>query len=277
MTLPETASTYLNSLLSCYTPSSTYFDAARDHRSSIEVRLDIWLGVKEMFETGSLRHGTGVSGWSDADYLVSLKGERPTSTTALNNVKSALADRFKTTTIKIRRPAVVCEFAKGTETVEVVPAFAAESGYWIADPAGGWMKTHPKNHNAYVNEVNKKHSGGAKKLARLAKTWKYERSVPVSSCYLEMRAAKYADDKTSWYLPIDLHSYLSWLHNIELAAMNDPTGLGSRFTAYSSDANKNDALSKLGTAVTRARKARDFDKAERHGEAIAQYKLLFDQ
>lgn len=233
--------------------------------------------MKEMFETGSLRHGTGVSGWSDADYLVSLKGEKPASTTALNNVKSALADRFKTTAIKIRRPAVVCEFASGTETVEVVPAFTAESGYWIADPTGGWMKTHPKDHNAYVNEVNKKHSGAAKKLARLAKIWKYERSVPASSCYLEMRAAKYADGEKSWYLPIDLHRYLSWLHNINLAAMNDPTGLGSRFTACSSDSNRNDALSKLGTAVTRARKAREFADAQRHSEAITQYKLLFNQ
>lgn len=230
-----------------------------------------------MFETGSLRHGTGVAYWSDADYLVSLKGNQPTSTTSLNNVKSALADRFPSTTVKIRRPAVVCEFASGKETVEIVPAFTADSGYWIPDPTGGWMKTHPKDHNSYVNEVNKKHSGGAKKLARLAKVWKYKRIVPISSCYLEMRAAKYTDGETTWYMPIDLHRYLSWLQDLTLAAMNDPTGLGSRFTAYSSDSNKSDALSKLGTAVTRARKAQECDHKEQHSEAIAQYKLLFDQ
>lgn len=275
--MTETASAYLNRVLSIYTPSSTYFDAARSHRSSIETRLDRHLGVKEMFETGSLRHGTGVAYWSDADYLVSLKGERPTPTTALNNVKSALADRFPATVVKVRRPAVVCEFAAGTETVEVVPAFTADSGYWIADPTGGWMKTHPKHHNSYVNEVNKKHSGGAKKLARLAKVWKYERSVPVSSCYLEMRAAKYADGETTWVMPIDLHGYLTWLQNLALASMNDPTGLGSRFTACSSDSNKSDALSKLGTAVTRARKAREYDANNQHTEAISEYKLLFNQ
>ena len=97
--------------------------------------------------------GTGVAHWSDADYLVVLKGERPTSTTTLNNVKSALADRFPSTVVKIRRPAAVCEFAGGKETVEVVPAFTADSGYWIPDPSGGWMKTHPKDHNNYVNQV----------------------------------------------------------------------------------------------------------------------------
>jgi hypothetical protein len=230
-----------------------------------------------MFETGSLRHGTGVAYWSDADYLVSLKGERPSSTTALNNVKAALADRFPSTVVKVRRPAVVCDFAGGQETVEVVPAFTGDTGYWIPDPTGDWMKTHPKQHNEYVNNVNKKHSGGAKKLTRLAKVWKYKRAVPISSCYLEMRAAKYADGESSWYLPIELHRYLAWLQSIELAAMNDPTGLGSRFTAYSSDSKRDDALSKLDTAVTRARKAQDFDHDDKHTEAVAQYKLLFDQ
>lgn len=275
--MSQSASSYLNEILSRYTPSSTYFDSSRKHRGAIEARLDLWLGVKEMFETGSLKHGTGVAYWSDADYLVVLKGERPTSTTALNNVKEALADRFKSTTVKIRRPAVVCEFNSAQETVEVVPAFTADSGYWIPDPAGDWMRTHPKDHNQYVNDVNKKHSGGAKKLARLAKVWKYKRNVRVSSCYLEMRAAKYADGEESWYLPIELHRYLSWLQQIGLAAMNDPTGLGSRFAAYSSESMRIDSLSKLDTAVTRASKARDFDLEGKNEDAVAQYELLFNQ
>lgn len=274
-----TANAYLNGLLAKYTPSSTYFDAARSHRSAIETRLDNDFGVKEMFETGSLKRGTGVWLYSDADYIVVLKGEKPaTGTSALTKAKASLADRFKSTEVKVRTPAVVCEFADANETVEVVPAYAAYSGYWIPDPTtGGWMKTFPKAHNTYVNDVNKKHSGGAKKLARLAKVWKYKRSVPVSSCYLEMRAAKYADDQSSWWMPIDLHEYLKRLQTIALAAMNDPTGLGSRFTACSSDSNCQDALSKLKRAVSRAAKARHHDNNDDDTEAIAQLKLLFNQ
>ncbi len=139
------------------------------------------------------------------------------------------------------------------------------------------MKTQPKDHNAYVNEVNKKHSGGAKKLARLAKVWKYKRLVPVSSCYLEMRAAKYADDESSWFMPVDLHEYLKHLQTIELAAMNDPTGLGSRFTACSSESTREDALSKLATAVSRAARARQHNKNDEDADAVAQLKLLFNQ
>lgn len=277
--MTQTTTQYLDSLLTSYTPPSTYFDQARTHRAGIESRLDGWLGVKEMFETGSLKHGTGVRFYSDVDYIVSLKGARPTSTTSLNNVRTALKDKYLNTTVRVARPAVVCEFAGGNETVEVVPAFdAIGGGYWIPDPkTGEWMKTHPKDHNSYVNNANKKHSGAAKKLARLAKTWKYKRNVPISSCYLEMRAAKYANDQSSWILPIDLYYFLSHLHALDLAAMNDPTGLGSRFNAYSSDSAKQDALSKLDTAVSRALKAKDHYLASKHAEAIAQWKLVFNQ
>lgn len=138
------------------------------------------------------------------------------------------------------------------------------------------MKTFPTNHNEYVNDVNKKHDGAAKKLARQMKIWKYRRAVPVSSCYLEMRAAKHLDGESA-YLPVmDLHLALKKILDADLAAMNDPTGLGSRFTATSSATSKANALSKLETAVSRAGKARDHEKDGNHEKAIEQLKLLFD-
>ncbi len=280
--MSQTTSQYLDALTAKYTPSSTDFAAARTHRSAIEARLDAYLGLHEMFETGSLRHGTGVKWYSDADYIVSLKGTRPTSEwTALNKVKDTLQGRFSSTTIVVRRPAVVCQFSDGP--VEVVPAYANINalgqldGYWIPDPTGGWMKTHPKDHNAYVNDANKKHNGAAKKLARQAKIWKYKRNVRVSSCYLEMRAAKYAAGVQTWIAPWDLHDFLKDLLDRELAAMNDPTGLGSRFTATSSDTNHEDAMSKLSTAVARASKAKAANSDNDHESAIGWLKLLFDQ
>ena len=119
--MSQSTQEYLNSLISKYTPSSTYFDKARAHRSGIESRLDNWLGVKEMFETGSLRHGTGVWLYSDVDFIVSLKGVRPTATTALNNVRDALKDKYPSTTVRVARPAVVCEFAKGVKQSKLCP------------------------------------------------------------------------------------------------------------------------------------------------------------
>jgi hypothetical protein len=53
----------------------------------------------------------------------------------------------------------------------------------IGRPATGWIDTAPVEHIKYVNEINdiRAIQGGAKKLARLAKAWKYYNSVPISS------------------------------------------------------------------------------------------------
>jgi hypothetical protein len=269
------ADTWLRALNTYWTPTASQFAGARSHRATIEARLKSEVGIYGMFEIGSLRHGTGVWQVSDADYLVSLHGVRPASQwTALNKVKTALQGRFPSTTITVRQPAVVCSFADGP--VEVVPGFYSDSGYWIPDPTGTWMKTYPSEHNKYVNEVNNRLDGGAKALARQLKTWKYRRAVPVSSCYLEMRAARYLADEKIYSPLLDLKNALLHLQSAQLRALNDPTGLGSRFTAYSPDSKRDDALSKLDRAVGRVLKARDFDIAGDDTNAIAQLQLLFD-
>lgn len=278
--MTQTAVQYLNHVSRQFVPSPSQFDGAKGHRASIQTRLELKFGLQEMFETGSLKHGTGILKYSDADYMVSLKGIRPESEwTTLGNVKEQLQDRFKFTEIVVRRPAVVCRFSDGV--VEVTPAYpsyssaGAQDGYWIPNPRGGWMKSHPKNHNSFVSESNKKLDGATKKLVRQVKIWKYKRNVPISSCYLEMRAAKWIADTSSYYPLIDLDYFLKHLQTIELAAMNDPTGLGSRFFATSSQTNHEDALSKLDTAVTRASKARGFHNDGKDEQAIGQLKLLF--
>jgi hypothetical protein len=276
--MTATATSWLNDLTSLFTPTATQFDGAKSHKASIESRLDYVLGVYRVFEIGSLRHGTGVWQYSDADYLVSLKGLQPTSPlTMLTKVKEALQARFTSTSITIRQPAVVCQFSDGI--VEVVPGYiSSEGGYMIADPRGGWMKSFPEEHNKYVDKINAKHGGdGAKKLARHLKVWKYKRNVPVSSCYLEMRAAKFLSEETAYVPIIDLHYALKHLQSIELASMNDPTGLGSRFGSCSSDATKTDALSKLDRAVLRSKRALTYHFADDHDKAIEQLKLLFNR
>ncbi len=278
--MTQNPNSWLNQLNSHFTPTSTEFDAARSHRASIEARLEANLGIYRMFEIGSLRHGTGVWFHSDADYLVSLKGEKPQrSSSMLERVRASLAARFPSSPITVRRPAVVCNFSDGV--VEIVPGYIADTasggrGYWIAAPGGDWMKTYPEAHNSYVNGVSKKHDGAGKQLARLLKVWKYQRFVPVSSCYLEMRAAKHMEEQAE-YLPVwDLSLVLDGLKAHSLAAMNDPTGLGARFTACSSGATKRDAMSRLTTAAGRARRARQHYSDGDHAASVAQLKLLFD-
>jgi SMODS domain-containing protein len=267
------------------TPSDTERAKASSHRASIYAKLNDRFGVYRMFESGSFKHGTGVSGYSDVDYFVSLKSDRPgLSSSTLAAVRDALRARFPNTYVHVSRPAVVLEFGQGYERVEVIPAYAkarltdGNMKFRIPGVLEEWMESTPETHLDYVNACNSKAGveGGAKQLARLAKAWKYYRDVPISSFYLEMRAAAYMATQSSIIYPLDMSYFLNSLQRLELAAMNDPTGSTGRIRPCSSDANLAIARSRLDTAVTRASKAVQLNNDGKTAAAFEQWDLLFN-
>lgn len=282
-----TVSQAFDVLLERLVPLTSDREAKAKHRASVEASLKgaTSFNVLRFRETGSFTHGTGIRGHCDVDLLASIGGVRPVSSdTALGWVKSTLSSTFWNTTVVIRRPTVVVLFNGGTETWEILPAFRTSPlsetpVYDIPGAASGWLSSAPTAHLDYVNEVNQQAgiAGAAKKLARLAKAWKYYNNVPISSFYLEMRAAQYMAKET-WFNPaIDLCRYLEWLHSTELADMNDPKGKGGRFSACSSTATRATALSKLSTAATRARKALNAQEAGSQSNAFEWWNLLFNE
>lgn len=266
-------------------PTDAQRESGASHRASVNAALESRLTVQNFFETGSFSHGTGVRNYSDIDALVSLGGTKPSGTyTALTNVKSALEARFPSTTIEIRRPAVVVKFAGGYETWEIIPGYYTgnKSGdhliYDIPGPDTNdpYIKSAPKAHLAYVNESNKTPvTGKAKRLARFIKAWKYYRNVPISSFYLEMRCAQHVRSISTY---IDVHDVCLLLEKLEghaLAAMNDPEGAVGRIEPCSTDAKHADALSKVKTAAGRARNALEAHKAEKTDDAFYYLDQLF--
>ena len=73
----------------------------------------------------------------------------------------------------------------------------------------------------------------------------------------------------------DLNSIFSKLYNCNLAAIQDPKGISGYIYPCSSDAKKEDALSKLSTAVTRAQKARDAEMAGDTRGAFSWWDMVF--
>jgi predicted nucleotidyltransferase len=266
-------------------PTEAQRNAGVSHRASVRAALEAKLSVINFYETGSFSHGTGVRNYSDIDALVSLKNAKPDSSyTALNWVKDALSARFSRTVVTIRRPAVVVEFGAGYETWEVIPGFITGRGgsdqlvYDIPGPSAGaaWIDSAPKEHLAYVNSCDQSpHKGDAKALARLVKAWKYYCNAPISSFYLEMRAAQHVKALTTYIHVWDVCLLLEGLKGHQLASMNDPSGASGRIHACSSDSTRSDALSKLTTAATRARKALDAYKADDLDTAFFYLDLLF--
>lgn len=283
--MAKTVNEGFEEFLSRLTPTQAERDAGVGHRASVKAALESHLSVLNFFETGSFSHGTGVRGRSDIDSLVSIGNPIPDSSyTALTWVKDALEKRFPKTTVMIRRPAVVVQFAGGYETWEVIPGFLTAGGgkeefvYKIPGPNTGaaWILSAPKEHLKYVNSCNEKpHKGNAKALARLIKAWKYYCNVPISSFYLEMRCAQHVATQSTYIHVYDVCQVFEKLVGHDLAPMNDPSSLSGRIHPCSTDAKKTDALSKLNTAAVRARKALEADKVGNTKSAFEFLDLLF--
>jgi hypothetical protein len=283
--MPRTIEDGFRDFLTKLTPSSYESEAAKSHRNSIETRLKLDFGYVPRFaRIGSFGNGTSISSCSDVDYLACLPSNTLTqdSNYSLQKVRNSLNARFPNTGVRVSCPAVVCPFGiTAAETTEVVPAFYSKDSngykvYGIADCAGSWMGASPDAHNEYVRAADKKLNSKVKPLIRFIKAWKFFRQVPISSFYLELRVAKYANGESSIIYDMDVKRVLCQLRDAGLADMQDPMGVSGYISACKTQALKDDALSKLVTAATRAEKARDAAKKENVADAFEYWRLLYN-
>ena len=248
------------------TPTPGESEDAQSHRASIKDCLKSNFDMTNFFRTGSFGNGTSISGYSDVDYfaVIPTNNLKKNSTTSLRQVRDALATRFPKTGVHVSCPAVVVPFGTDAkESTEVTPAEYIKTNedgyniYDIPDCSDGWMHSSPSAHNAYVREVNSDLGGKVKPLIRFIKAWNYYRNVPISSFYLELRVAKYAEGESSIVYNIDVKGVFSYLDRIGLASMQDPMGISGYINPCSTDTKLEDAKSKLSTALDRAQKACD--------------------
>jgi hypothetical protein len=284
-TMPRTVLEGFNDFLAKLTPSTTESDKARDHRSSIEACLKSNFGLKRFLRIGSFGNGTSVSGFSDVDYLAEIPTDQLTlsSTSSLAKVRDVLAERFKRTDVHVRCPAVVVPFGDTmTETTDVVPAdnvglYKNNILYDIPDFSGRWMNACPDLHKEYVKNIDDSLAKKARPLVRLIKAWKYYKNVNISSFYIEMRVAKYAEKEKYIQYNEDVKRILCQLRDCKLASMQDPVGGSGLIDACRSEPVLEDALSKLETAATRAEKAMNAETNGNAMDAFYWWRLLYDE
>jgi hypothetical protein len=282
--MPRTIDEGFRDFLSKLRASVTESDAAKKHRASVKACLENNFGLRRFTRIGSFGNGTSICGYSDVDYLACLPRDQLTnnSTYSLGKVRDALIVRFPNSGVRVNTPAVCCPFGTvATEHTEVIPAdyMGDTDGYQvydIADGDGGWMKTSPDAHNAYVKAVDDELGGKVKPLIRFMKAWKYYRDVPISSFYLELRVAKYAAAEKSIVYDIDVKQVFKMLWDCQLANMQDPMGISGYIPACSTDARKETALSRLETALARAENARDAAYKEKISDAFYWWRLLYN-
>ena len=265
------------------TPTGSETQAAIDHRASIEVCLTNNFGLSNFFRCGSFGNGTSISVYSDVDYIASIPAANVSSNsyTFLSRVETVLNVRFPRTGVHTNTPAISVPFGAQAESTEVVPArYAAQSSggyniYDIADGRGGWMRTCPNAHNSYVKEINDKLGGKVKPLIRFMKAWKYYNKVPISSFFLEMYTAQYADTQDTIIYSLDLTILFSRL-SATLTALSDPKGIAGEIYPCASTTDAQITKAALETAARRSLQASDHQNNEEWHSAFIWWNLLFD-
>ncbi|MFF8559810.1 hypothetical protein ACF06I_12975 [Streptomyces albidoflavus] len=243
----ETISEAFSEFLRKKTPRAWEREEVGKYRTRIYEVLNSEFEVYNFFQSGSFSNGTGISQVSDVDYFaripLSRKTARPESflSSMRGVLEKGLWEAFE---VRVSRPTVSIDFKRLVTQYEVTPGFYERSGsngedvFLIPGPGGTWRESAPKAHLQYVREADSLHSGKVKGLARLLKAWKYEHGIPVSSFYLEMRAAQYGMQVDNILYPSALPELVDRMVSHSVRAMNDPTGLVNRITACSSEANR---------------------------------------
>lgn len=123
----------------------------------------------------------------------------------LQEVKSALASRYRETVMRGDGQAVVVNF--WSMPVEVVPAFRFDNGqFWICDTTDGgrYITTDPAAEIASLNHADAETKGAARFLIRMMKQWQRHCSVPLKSFLIERIAIEFIyawmhDPLRLWY------------------------------------------------------------------------------
>jgi hypothetical protein len=282
--MPRTIEEGFSDFLLNLAPTAGESAAVKAHRASIRDCLERNFGLIRFAPIGSFGNGTSIRCYSDVDYIACIPRAQLTQTSnaSLVKIKNALAARFPSTGVIVRSPTVTVPFGiYRAETTEIVPAdyMYEQNGfkvYDIPDSANGWMKASPDAHNRYVRDIDAKHNGRVKPLIRLIKAWKYFREVPISSFYLEMKVAKYASGESAILYDIDVKRFLNQLLREGLSSMYDPMGFSGCISPCSSAANRDNALSKLATAASRAEKAYEATVGNNISKAFEYWDMLYN-
>lgn len=241
--------------LAACSPQDHHKAEVRRYRERIRTVVATNNRLMGFFQSGSFQHGTAVMPHSDVDYIARIHFEdRPgSSNTILNNLRDLLRRELQEATVTVARPTVTIDFPGLLPHYEITPAYlkrtsaSGDSVLLIPASGGEWREAAPEAHNEFVAEMDRKHRGDVRKLARLLKAWKYENAVNVSSFYLEMRAAEHGKNKDSIHLLTSIRDVVTTLVNQGLPAMNDPTKLVSRISSCSSQSAQTAAMVDLRT------------------------------
>lgn len=212
-------------------------DASRRH-NELRDYLRSKLAISDDFLTGSYRRDTKTKPLADVDVFILLSdvGEQDDPNDVLKRVHDVLVDKYGASRVKSDRPVVLVDFGPENPdpddkvmSIEVVPAFAADDHYRIADPTkSGWMSTDPRLHATLATDANKAFSNQWKPMVKMVKAWNRNLAEPVAPSFLiEVMALKLIRGNWTGAYPRELRAFFAAAAERIDEPWPDPAGLGS--------------------------------------------------
>ena len=193
----------------------------------------------------------------------------------LQEVKSKLAATYTKTDLKGDGPVVYAGF--WTFDLEVVPAFALteDRAYWVPSTKNGgeYLKTMPLHEVDAIDSADKSNNQNVRPLVRMLKCWQGNCSVPLRSFFLELLAIDFLNqwphrDQSLFYYDWMCRDFFEWVITRANTHVFAP---GTYEALWLGDSWR----SRAETALIRARKACDFEKDGKEGEAGDEWQKIF--
>lgn len=193
----------------------------------------------------------------------------------LQEVKSKLAASYSKSELKGDGPVVYAGF--WTFDLEVVPAFALteDRAYWVPSTknGGSYLKTMPLHEVDAIEAAEKRNGEKVRHLVRMLKCWQANCLVPLRSFYLELLVIEFMDqwrhrDQAYFYYDWMVRDFFEWVITKANMHVYAP---GTYESMALGDAWK----SRAETALIRARKACDFERDSKEGDAGDEWQKIF--
>ncbi len=224
------------------------------------------------YVVGSVGRGTAVLGTSDVDLLFDLPSDvynrfdsydNNGQSKLLQDVKNVIKERYPRTDVKGDGQAVVISFDSLPFTVDLVPAFKQEDG-WFKHPdskdGGSWKKTDPIPEQDACGDEQAVSSGWFRRLCNTLRVWKNNEGFHFKGLLIDTLVGQFVDGRegvcnagidSSYLLIRDLIEELS-KENADQAYWH---AIGSNQLIYNDDDGKfvrkaSRALDKLDGAAT---------------------------
>lgn len=269
-------------------PPRTVLETAVRRCNEIQGAILRSLQLSRVVRVGSFYKGTAIKNASDLDLFVVVRredvrwaGDFVLSTTLLDNIRSAIVDRYPNSSIGRDGCAVCVSFANGA-SIDVVPAIFANplrTGhplYLIPDGESGWLETSPDAQRQFFAAADLRAGGKLRRAVQVIKAWAHyrEAALPLSSFYVEtVLGASGVAEGARTYSAV-LADAWQILASRGPSALRDPLGISGHIRPTRTKRQAESVARSLGFAADHARCAYQAECAGATGEAVRQWRIL---